>query len=123
MAKLSFGVNGPSQNWTVELEIANTDSPRILTWLSSPDSGYGTVTENIQYQSPDPSWSPGEDETEADRPTISMQKWETRQATPEEAATNYAKATLASLLNSTVAWDKAKAAEKAAADIPEINPV
>lgn len=123
MATLSFGVKGPTQNWTINLEIANTDSPRILTWLASPESGYGTVTENIQYESPDPSWSPGEDETEADRPTISMQKWETRPATLEEAAKNYAESTLKTLLNSTVAWEKAKAAEAAVANIPEINPV
>lgn len=59
MAKLSFGVQGPTQDWTVELEIADTDSPRILTWLASPESGYGTVTENVQYTEPDLSWSPG----------------------------------------------------------------
>lgn len=121
MATLSFGVNGPNQNWTVDLTIADSDSPRILAWLCSPASGYGTVTENVQYNAPDPSWSPGEDETEDDRPTIPMQRWETRPATPEEAAQAYARATLNTLLTATVAWEKAEAAAAAAADVPPIE--
>ena len=122
MATLSFGVKGPNQDWTVALQIADTDSPRILAWLMSPISGYGTVTENIQSEIPDASWSPGEDQTEADRPNIAIQQWVTRPATAEEAAQNYARATLASLLNSTVAWERAEAAAKAAADIAPITP-
>ena len=122
MATLSFGVKGPNQDWTVALQIADTDSPRILAWLMSPSSGYGTVTENIQSEIPDASWSPGEDQTEADRPNIAIQQWVTRPATAEEAAQNYARATLASLLNSTVAWERAEAAAKAAADIAPITP-
>lgn len=122
MATLSFGVKGPNQDWTVALQIADTDSPRILAWLMSPNSGYGTVTENVQSEIPDPSWSPGEDQTEADRPMIPIQQWVTRPATAEEAAQNYARATLASLLGSTVAWERAEAAAKAAADVPDIVP-
>lgn len=122
MATLSFGVQGPNQDWTVALQIADTDSPRILAWLMSPNSGYGTVTENVQSAIPDASWSPGEDQTEDDRPTIAVQQWVTRPATAEEAAQNYARATLASLLNSTVAWERAEAAAKAAADVPDIVP-
>lgn len=122
MATLSFGVKGPNQDWTVALQIADTDSPRILAWLMSPNSGYGTVTENVQSEIPDPSWSPGEDQTEADRPMIPIQQWVTRPATAEEAAQNYARATLSTLLASTVAWERAEAAAKAAADVPDIVP-
>lgn len=122
MATLSFGVAGPNQNWTVSLAIADTDSPRILAWLMSPNSGYGTVTENVQSQVPDASWSPSEGQTEADRPTIPVQSWVTRPATAEEAAQNYARATLNSLLSSTVAWERAGAAAQAASNIPDIVP-
>lgn len=121
MATLSFGVAGPNQNWTVSLNIADTDSPRILAWLCSPSSGYGTVTENIQSQVPDTSWSPGEGQTEADRPTHAIQQWVTRPATPEEAAQNYARATLSALLNSTVARERSEAAAIAAAQITPIT--
>lgn len=121
MATLSFGVKGPNQDWTVALQIADTDSPRILAWLMSPNSGYGTVTENVQSEIPDPSWSPGEDQTEADRPMIPIQQWVTRPATAEEAAQNYARATLESLLGSTVAWERSEAARIAAEQIAPIS--
>lgn len=121
MATLSFGVSGPNQNWTVSLNIADTDSPRILAWLCSPSSGYGTVTENIQSEVPDPGWSPDEGQTEADRPTILTQSWVTRPATPEEAAQNYARATLNSLFGSTVAWEQSQSAAAAAASVPPIQ--
>ena len=120
MTTLSFGVNGPTQDWTVTLTIGDTDSPRILAWLMSPNSGYGTVTENVQSSVPDVNWTPGEGETEADRPTIATQAWVTRPATAEEAAKNYAEATLRSLLSATVAWEKAEAAAAAAANVPDI---
>lgn len=121
MATLSFGVQGPTQDWTVSLNIADTDSPRILAWLCSASSGFGTVTENIQSEAPDPSWSPGENQTEADRPTIAVQQWVTRQATPEEAAQNYATSVLNSLLASTVTWERSEAAAAAAAQVQPIQ--
>jgi hypothetical protein len=118
---LSFGVKGPTQDWSVSLNINDTDSPRILAWLSSPESGYGTITENIQSQVPNMSWSPEEGQTEEDRPTTEVQQWVTRQATPEEAAKNYAEATLKNLLNSTVEWERAKAIQEAIASITPID--
>lgn len=121
MATLSFGVVGPNQNWTVSLNIADTDSPRIIAWLMSPASGYGTVSENIQSTIPDASWSPGEGQTEADRPTIPVQQWVTRPATAEEATQAYARATLASLLGSTVGWERSEAARIAADQVAPIS--
>jgi hypothetical protein len=121
MAVLSFGVNGPFQNWQVSMSINDSDSPRILAWLSSAQSGYGTVTENVQYEEPDMSWSPAEDQTEEDRPTILMQKWITRTASSEEAAKNFAESTLKTLLNNTVQWERQKAAQEAADSIPPIE--
>lgn len=125
MATLTFGVSGPTQNLNVTMSILDTDGTRIMAWLMSPNSGYGTVTENIQSEVPDASWSPNEEEgqTEADRPMIPVQQWVTRPATPEEAATAYANATLNSLLSSTVAWEKAEAAAAAAGQVAPIVPV
>ncbi len=113
MATFFFGVQGPTLDFRQDLAIADADAPRIMAYLMA--SSYGTVTENIQTTEPDANWTPGEGETEADRPTITTQAWVTRPATPEEAAANYANAILASLLDATVAYEKAEAA-KAAAD-------
>ena len=121
MATLSFGVVGQNQNWTTSLQISDTDSPRIIAWLMSPASGYGTITENVQSTIPDASWSPGEGQTEDDRPTVQVQQWVTRPASAEEATQNFAKATLAALLGSTVAWERAEAARIAAAAVAPIE--
>ena len=121
MATLFFGVEGPTLDLREDLTIADSDAPRIMAYLMA--SSYGTVTENIQSDVPDASWSPGEGETEADRPTIQTQAWVTRPATPEETAENYAKAVLADPLNQTVAHEKAVAAAAAADAITPIAPV
>jgi len=121
MATLSFGVVGPNQNWTTALQISDTDSPRIIGWLMSPASGYGTVTENVQSTVPDASWSPGEGQTEDDRPSIQVQLWVTRAASPEEATQTFARATLAALLSSTVAWERSEAARIAAEAVAPID--
>lgn len=103
MATLSFGVVGPNQNWTTSLQIADADSPRIIAWLMSAESGFGTVTENVVNGD--------------------TQSWVTRSATPEEATQNYARAQLRSLLESTVQYERAEAARVAAAAIAPIDPV
>ena len=121
MATLSFGVDGPTLDLAVSLQIADADAPRIMAYLMA--GGCGTVTENVQSETPDAGWSPGEGETEADRPTIATQAWGTRPATAEEAAANYARAVLDSLLASTVAWEKAEAARIAAEGVAPIAPL
>ena len=123
MATLSFGVTGPTQDWTVDMTISDTDSPRILAWLCSPSSGYGTVTENVVSTAPDASWSPTDEQTEADRPMLETQSWVARPATPEEAAKAFASATLNALLSSTVAHERAVAAAAAADAVAPIMPV
>ena len=121
MATLFFGVQGPTLDLRQDLNIADTDAPRIMAYLMA--SSYGTVTENVISDVPDASWSPGEDETEDDRPTTHVQAWVTRPATPEETAANYARAILASLLDQTVAYEKAEAARAAADAVAPIEPV
>jgi hypothetical protein len=118
MAILFFGVDGPTINLRKDLQIANTDAPRILGYLMS--SSFGSVTENVQSEVPDESWVPGEGQTEDDRPTILTQEWVTRPATPGEAASNYARSVLDSLLAQTVTWEKATAMAQAAANVSTI---
>jgi hypothetical protein len=121
MATLFFGVQGPTLDLRQDLQIADTDAPRIIGYLMA--SAYGQVTENIVSDVPDASWSPSEGETEEDRPTTQVQGWVTRPATPEETAANYARAVLDSLLTQTVAHEKAMAAQAAADAVTPIEPV
>lgn len=121
MATLFFGVTGPTLDLREDLHIADTDAPRIMAYLMV--SPYGQVTENVVTTNSDPNWSPGEDQTEADRPTISIQQWVTRPATPDETAANYARAILGQLLSETVAHEKAQAAAAAANGVAPIVPV
>jgi hypothetical protein len=118
MATLFFGVIGPTLDLRQDLNIADTDAPRIMGYLMS--SSFGTVTENIVSETPDASWSPGEGETEEDRPMLATQAWVTRPATPEETAANYARSILASLLEQTVAFERAQAAKIAAESVAPI---
>lgn len=108
-AKLSAGVNYP-----------DVHTSRIIAYLMSPASGYGTVTENVQSEIPNANWTPGEGETEADRPTTLVQQWVTRPATPEESARAYADGALKSLFAATVAWERAEVARKEAEKVPDI---
>lgn len=103
MAILFFGVQGPTLDLRQDLEILDTDAPRIMAYLMS--SSFGQVTENVVS------------------PDGLSQGWVTRAATPEETAANYAKAVLASLLNETVAFEKAAAAKAAADAVQPIEPV
>ena len=121
MTKLAFSITGPNMTLAQELQIADTDAPRIMGYLMA--GSFGTVTENVQSEAPDASWSPGEDETEADRPMIATQAWVTRPATPEETAANYARAILSQLLSETVAREKAMAAAAAADAVTPIEPM
>lgn len=120
MATLSFGVVGPTLNFTVEMNIADTDAPRILAWLCSPKSGYGTMPDTVMVDVPNASWVPGDGQTEADRPTIQEARLVIRVAKVEEAAQNYARATLASLLASAVAAERQAAADAAMAAVSDI---
>jgi hypothetical protein len=118
MATFFFGVQGPTLDFRQDLAIADTDAPRIMGYLMA--SSFGTVTENIQSEEPDASWSPSEGETEKDRPMLATQAWVTRQATAEEAAANYARAIFSQLLEQTLAAEKAAAAKAAAESVTAI---
>lgn len=119
MTKIAFTVTAPSGNLEASVTIADADFPRIMAYLMA--SSFGTVTENVVSEAPDASWTPGEDQTEADRPMLQTQAWVTRPATPEETASNYARSILASLLDQTVAFERAQAAQAAADTVPPIT--
>ena len=91
MANLSFGVQGPNMDFSVTMQVADTDAPRILKYLAS--TPYGTVVEG-----------------DVSRP-----------ATMEEVATGFARGILNGLLNQTVSYEKLLAAQEAANKITEIS--
>ena len=121
MATLFFGVTGPTLDLREDLQIADTDAPRIMAYLMA--SNYGQVTENVISTSTDLNWTPSDEQTEADRPSISIQQWVTRPASPEETAEAYARAILSQLLSETVAYEKAQAAAAAANGVAPIEVV
>lgn len=81
MATLFFGVTGPTLDLREDLQIADTDAPRIMAYLMA--SPYGTVTENVQSTIPDPNWVPDPGESEADRPLIADPDWVASEEQPE----------------------------------------
>ena len=93
-ATLTFGVVGPTMDFTTSVAISEANSQRILAYLVN-GSSYGTVTEV--------------DGTE-------------RQATTEEAAQAFALGILQGLLNQTVRYEKGEAAKAAADAVAPITP-
>lgn len=92
-ARLSFGVVGPTLNFTTEVVLSETNAQRVLNYLTN-----GSVHGKI----------PQEDGTEV-------------QATTEEAAQRFALSTLESLLMQTVRYEKQKAAKAAESGVPDIT--
>lgn len=122
MANIYYGVTSPSLNLDVQMELSDADSQRIMTYLVA-GSPYGTVTENVQSQVPNPAWSPDQPDPLDPPEYIDVQSWVTRQATPEEAAKAYATAVMNSLLADTLNWEKVQAGMAAANNVPPITPV
>ena len=91
-ATLSFGVLGPTMDFTTSVNVSEANAQRILGYLAN-GSNYGTVTE--------------EDGTE-------------RQATTEEAAQAFALGILQGLLDQTVRYEKDAAAKAAAEAVDPI---
>lgn len=122
MAIIFYGVTSPDLNLDVKMELSDADSQRIMTYLVA-GSPYGTVTENVQSQVPNPAWSPDQPDPLDPPEYINVQSWVTRQATPEEAAKAYATAVMNSLLADTLNWEKVQAGTSAANNVPPITPV
>jgi hypothetical protein len=92
-ATLTFGVVGPTMDFTTSVNVSEANSQRILAYLTN-GSHYGTVTED--------------DGTE-------------RQATAEEAAQAFALGILQGLLDQTVRYEKDEAAKAAAEAVAPID--
>jgi hypothetical protein len=93
MAKLSFGIQGQTMDFTVERTIQDADAPRILAYLASTE--YGRVAENGVE----------------------------RDASPQEAADAFAGGILRGLMDQTVRFEKEEAARAAAEAVTPIEPV
>ena len=95
-ATLSFGVVGPTMNFTTDIVVSEQNAARILAYLVNGTS-YGKVTETVD----------GEDVE--------------RDATTEEAAQAFAQGILHGLLDQTVRFEKDQAAKAAAEAVAPIE--
>ena len=93
-AILSFGVSGPTQDWTVEMAITEANSTRIINYLMAGTS-YGTITEGDT----------------------------TRPATAEVAAQGFARGIVQRLMDQTTRYERDEAAKEAAEAILPIESV
>ena len=122
MATVNYSVTSPSLSTAVQMELSDADSERMIAWLMAA-TPYGTVTENVQSQTPNPAWSPDQPDPNDPPEFIETQAWVTRPATPEEALIAYAQSLMNSSLEQAYAWDQQQAAAAAAANVPPITPI
>ena len=122
MALVNYGVVSPDLTLTVSMELSDADSQRIVAYLMGGTS-FGSVTENVQSEVPNPAWSPDQPDPFDPPEYITVQEWVTRPATPTEAVTAYAESVMNGILQQAFAWDQANAAAQAAANVPPITPV
>jgi hypothetical protein len=122
MAIVNYGVVSPSLTLTVQMELSDADSERIVAYLMAA-TPYGTVTENVITDIPNPAWSPDQEDPNDPPEFIQQQAWVTRPATPEEAVTAYAESVMNSILQQAYQWDQQQAAAEAAANVPPITPI
>ena len=122
MALVNYGVVSPSLTLTVQMELSDADSERIVAYLMAATS-FGSVTENVQSEVPNPAWSPDQKDPDDPPEFIQVQAWVTRPATPEEAVTAYAESVMNDILQQAFNWDQQIAAADAAANVPPITPV
>ena len=122
MAIVNYGVVSPSLTLTVQMELSDADSERIVAYLMAA-TPYGTVTENVITDIPNPAWSPDQPDPLDPPEFIQQQSWVTRPATPEEAVTAYAEGVMNSILQQAYQWDQQQAAAEAAANVPPITPI
>jgi hypothetical protein len=122
MAIVNYGVVSPSLTLTVQMELSDADSERIVAYLMAATS-FGTVTENVITDIPNPAWSADQPDPLDPPEFIQVQAWVSRPATPEEAVTAYAEGVMNSILQQAYQWDQQQAAAEAAANVPPITPI
>lgn len=122
MAIVNYSVTSPSLTTAVEMELSDTDSERMIAWLMAA-TPYGTVTENVISDIPNPAWSPDQPDPLDPPEYIQQQSWVSRPATPEEAVIAYAQSLMNTSLQQAYQWDQQQAAAEAAGNVPPITPV
>jgi hypothetical protein len=122
MSYVNYGVVSPDLTLDVRMELSDADSERIVTYLIAA-TPYGTVTENVVQDIPNPAYSPDQPDPLDPPEFIQQQAWVSRQATPTEAVTAYAEAVMNDILNQAFQWDQSQAAAAAAAAVPPITPI
>lgn len=122
MVLVNYGVVSPDLTLTVQMELSDADSARIVAYLMAA-TPYGTVTENIQKEVPNPAYSPDQPDPNDPPPTILVQEWVGRPATPTEAITAYAESVMNGVLQQAFQWDLARAAQEAVANVPPFTPI
>jgi hypothetical protein len=122
MSLVDYSVTTPDLKLSVQMELSDADSARVVEYLLTA-TPYGTVTENVVQDVPNPAWSPDQEDPNDPPQYIQEQAWVTRPATPEEAVTAYAEAVMNDILNQSFQWDQQRAAQEAAAAVPPITPI
>ena len=122
MALVNYGVVSPNLTLTVQMELSDADSERIVAYLMAA-TPYGSVTENVISDIPNPAWSPDQPDPLDPPEFIQQQAWVTRPATPEEAVVAYAESVMNDILQQAYQWDQQQAAADAAAHVPPITPI
>jgi hypothetical protein len=122
MALVNYGVQSPDLTLNVQMELSDADSARVVEYLMAATS-FGTVTENVVTQVPNPAWSADQPDPNDPPEFIEQQAWVSRPATPTEALTAYAESLMNTVLVQAFQWDQARAAAAAAADVPPITPI
>jgi hypothetical protein len=122
MAVVNYGVVSPTLTLNVQMELSDADSERIVQYLMAA-TPYGSVTENVVQDVPNPAWSPDQPDPNDPPEYIQQQAWVTRAATPTEAVTAYAEGVMNTLLSQAFQWDQQAAASAAAAQVPPITPI
>ena len=122
MALVNYGVQSPDLTLNVQMELSDADSARVVEYLMAA-TPYGTVTENVIQQVPNPAWSADQPDPNDPPEFIEVQSWVSRPATPTEALTAYAESLMNTVLVQAFQWDQARAAAAAAAEVPPITPI
>ena len=122
MSLVDYSVTTPDLKLSVQMELSDADSARVVEYLMTA-TPFGTVTENVVQDVPNPAWSPDQPDPNDPPQYIQQQAWVTRPATPEEAVTAYAEAVMNDILNQSFQWDQQRAAQEAAAAVPPITPI
>lgn len=122
MAVINYNIKSDALNAAVEMELSEVDSERNLRYLMF-GTPYGTITENVQKEVPNPAYSPDQPDPLDPPEFILVQEWVTRPATPLETVIAYGEAVLNQLNQEAFAWDQQQAAAAAAANVPPITPI